>query len=88
MPNKKGTKEVGPGEALNCKLPLAKAALSWEPLPARTWVLPEALNLDPDFGENVPIFSEMVSLSDVWGKDFNLDVGIWECGFAGSGVEW
>ena len=65
VPNKKGTKEVGPGEALNCKLPLAKAALSWEPLPPRTWLLPEKGNLDPDFGENVPIFSEMGRVSHV-----------------------
>ena len=56
--------------------------------PLRTWVLPEERNVNSDFGENVPIFSEMVRLSDVLGKDFNLDVGIWACGFAGSGVEW
>ena len=36
-PNKKVTKEIGIGEALNVALPRAKAALSYVPLPARTW---------------------------------------------------
>ena len=42
-PNKKVTKEVGIGEALNVALPRAKAALSYVPLPARTWGLPSTL---------------------------------------------
>jgi len=37
-PNKKVTKEIGTGEALNVALPRAKAALSCVPLPARTWL--------------------------------------------------
>ncbi len=40
---KKVTKEVGIGEALSVALPRAKAALSYEPLPARTWRLRRTL---------------------------------------------
>ena len=35
-PNKKVTKEIGTGEALNVALPRARTALSCVPLPART----------------------------------------------------
>ena len=44
-PNKKVTKEIGIGEALNVALPRAKAALSYVPLPARTWDMPSTLTI-------------------------------------------
>ena len=39
VPNKKGTKEVGPGKALRVALLRAKAALPWEPIPAASPLL-------------------------------------------------
>ena len=44
-------------------------------LPRRTWVLPEELNLDPDSGENVPIFSGMVGSSESPGMDVHRSFG-------------
>ena len=44
-PAKKVTKERGIGEALNVALPRAKDALSYVPLPSRTWRPLEHLNV-------------------------------------------
>ena len=49
-------------------------------LPRRTWVLPEELNLDPDSGENVPIFSGMVGSSESPGMDVHWGFGESESG--------
>ena len=44
-------------------------------LPRRTWVLPEELNVNPDSGENVPIFSGMVGSSESPGMDVHWGFG-------------
>jgi len=41
--NKKVTKEVSIGEALTAGSSRTRAALPYEPLPARTWHLPKTL---------------------------------------------
>ena len=54
--NKKVTKEISIGEALNVTLPRAKAALSYVPLQARIAVAAVRVTLNPVQAKNVPIF--------------------------------
>ena len=53
--------------------PAIKAALSYVPLPARTWVPLEHLNFDPVPSKNVPIFTRQ--LRAVQNRDFECTTG-------------